>query len=104
MIFRLELYERYIEGEELAKMEWWEDNMPAGSAYKPTYKYRRTSPRIDDIRRIIEIPGNKQECIVEFYDGQEMVVKGNYDDLQIQFNDMENSRLNFLDDELEDFK
>jgi hypothetical protein len=52
------------------------------------YKYRRTNPRIDDIERLIEIPGNKKECKVRFYSGQTITVKGGYDDLWIKYNDI----------------
>jgi hypothetical protein len=88
---RIELYERYEKGGEYSR-EWWEDNMPDGSVYNPSYNYRRTNPRVDDIERIIEIVGDKQECVVKFYWGEQMYVKANFDELCIVFNDLCNAQ------------
>ena len=93
----IEVLERYET--DLAKREWWEDNMPATSKYKPTYAYRRTNPKIDDIERIIEIPGNEKECKIKFYAGYSITVLSNFDDLCILFNDLCNGMIEFPPEE-----
>ena len=51
--------------------------------------YRRVYVRLSDIFAPKEIPGKKSHCLIEFYDGCTMIVKGNYDDICIQINDLE---------------
>ena len=83
---RIELLERYI-----ANPEQVEQMMDLGcTKYLIEYRYRRTNPRIDDIDRIVEIPGNPEECQVLFYSGETVVCKANFDELCIIFNDLEN--------------
>jgi len=85
---RIELLERYstktqdeIESLKNIYQDKWQEQV--------TYKYRRTNPRISDIERIVEIPDNEDECRIRFYGGYSIVVKGNFDDLCIDLNDME---------------
>lgn len=93
----LELLERYET--DLEKRQWWEDNMPPSSKYKPTYKYRRTVVKVDDIERIIAIPNNTKECKVRFYAGYSLVVLADYEDLCIKFNDLCNGTVEYGLDE-----
>ena len=88
-IHTIEVYERYIANQN--DMDWWEENMPAKSKFKPTYNYRRTNPRIVDIERLKEIPGNDRECVVRFYGGEEITVLANFDELCVAFNDICNA-------------
>jgi hypothetical protein len=88
----IELYERYEDYGGYSRV-WWEENMPENTKFKPTYKYRRRYSRIDDIDCIIAIEGNKDECVVRFYSSEEIVVKADYDEICIEFNDLCNSNL-----------
>lgn len=86
-MIRIEVYERYV-----ANIEEVEELEQLGVPVKnqSQYRYRRTNPRIEDIDRVIEIEGNTQECVLLFYSGEVMVVKANFDELCIEFNDLEN--------------
>ena len=83
---RIELLERYISN--AAQIEHLIDL--GCTKYLAEYRYRRTNPRIDEIERIIEIPGNNFECKVLFYSGETITVKADFDELCIRFNDLEN--------------
>ena len=92
---RVELLEKYCANsdEEVALFE------TLGIPLKPTYSYRRIFPLLSDICYIREINGNKQELIVVFKslvegrEGHSIIVLGNYDELCIRLNDLENSTL-----------
>lgn len=85
---RIELMERYIANPN--EVEYLND-LGINTNKLIQYRYRRINPRIDEIDRIIEIPGNNQECQVKFYHGEIITVKACFDDLCILFNDLENS-------------
>jgi hypothetical protein len=92
---RIELYEKYVSNsdEEIDQYE------AMGLTLKPTYNYRRIYPLVSDICYIREIEDNKQETIVVFKsmiehkEGHSIIVLGNYDELCIKLNDLENSIL-----------
>lgn len=87
---RIELMERYLaNGAEVERLE----NLGVPVEKHLKIGYRRTNPRLEDIDRVIEIPGNIDECVVLFYSGEEMTVLKSYDDLCIDLNDLENSEL-----------
>lgn len=84
---RIEVYERYVANiEEVEELE----NLGVPIKNQAQYRYRRTNPRMEDIDRIIEIEGNDQECVLLFYSGEAMLVKANFEELCITFNDLEN--------------
>jgi hypothetical protein len=85
---RIEVKERYISNED--ELEHLEECGIEDVEKYITYKYRRTNLRFDDIERLIEIKGNKKECILKFYGDYEIVILANYDDLCIEFNDIRN--------------
>lgn len=91
-MFRIELYERYILNAEKDEDYW------RNLGVNPEYGYRRTMPFIDQIERPIEIVGNKKECIVQFWGGEQIVIKECYDDFCIRLNDIELQL--FTDEEL----
>lgn len=83
---RIEVYEKYIVSQEKNE-EYWESlgiKPPASE-----YGYRRTLILLDQIERPIEIPGNKNECVLRFWGGDDIVIKCSYDDFCIQLNDIE---------------
>jgi hypothetical protein len=92
---RVELYEKYCSNSD-EEVEWSEKY---GIDLKPTYSYRRIYPLITDICYIREIESNKKEFIVVFKsmiegkEGHSIIVLGNYDELCIRLNDLENSTL-----------
>lgn len=92
---RIELYEKYCSNSD-EEIEQYEQ---MGLTLKPTYSYRRIFPLLSDICYIREINGNKQELIVVFKslvegrEGHSIIVLGNYDELCIRLNDLENSTL-----------
>ncbi len=88
-MIRLELIEKYIDNEE--EIDYLLDMGITPKKNSIVYNYRRTSVSFEDIERIIEIPGNKQECIVRFYNMQEMTIKENFDTFCIYFNDLFNA-------------
>jgi hypothetical protein len=88
---RIELHERYlVNGERIEELKEKYEYTHKDAIKYAVYKYRRTNPRIDEIERIIEIPGNKKECRVKFFVGYSITVRENYDDLCIRLNDLEN--------------
>ena len=89
-MIRLEFYELYDNEGEYSR-EWWDKFMPEGSKYPGGKdKYRRTHILFKEIERPIEIKGNKKQCILRLWSGEELVVKYNYDDLCIKLCDIEN--------------
>jgi len=92
---RIELLEKYCSNSE-TEIEWY-DSM--GMTLKPTFCYRRIYPLISDICYAREIEDNKEETIIVFKslvegrEGHSIIVLGNYDELCIKLNDLENSRL-----------
>ena len=84
-VITLEVKERFIANpDELEQLE----TLGLDPKKQIVYKYRRTNPRIDDIERIIEIPGNEKECKMRFYGGHTITVLENFDELCIKFNDL----------------
>jgi len=83
----MELQIKFIIDKE--EMDWWLDNI--SNDYKPTYGYRRVVKRVCDIEEIIEIKDNEDECKIKLYNGRVFTVKGNFDRLAIEFNDLCNS-------------
>jgi hypothetical protein len=91
---RIELYEKYCKDSE-ETIEYYTNLI--GDNFVPTYGYRRINPLVSDILYPREIEHIKYETIIVFksllegQEGHSIIVKGNYDDLCIQLNDMENS-------------
>ena len=94
MDYSIEVYEKFYYDNDSYSEEWWEENMPKGSS-KPDkqHSYRRTMLYLSDIKRPIEIPNNKNECILLLVDGEEMTIKENYDFFCIKLNDLVNGRI-----------
>ena len=91
---RIELMERYV-----ANRSYLEELKEQGVKNLHDYtehKYRRTNPRLVEIERIVEVPENANVCKVLFYSGEMLTVKGSFDDLCIQLNDMENNEMSDL--------
>ena len=92
---RIELYEKYCSNSD-EEIEQYE---AMGLTLKPTYRYRRIYPFVSDILYPRAIEGNNQEVIVVFKsmiegkEGHSVIVLGNYDELCIRLNDLENSTL-----------
>lgn len=74
---------------------WWKENMPTTAKYTPTYQYVKRGLRSLDIKSVIEIPKNSNECMVLCYDGEEIIVKGTFSTVYEQWVESEN----FEDDE-----
>lgn len=90
---RIELQERYlINRDKIDELQDKHGFSRKKAMQYAEYEYRRTNPRIDEIERIIEIPGNKKECKVKFFIGYSITVRSNYDDLCIKLNDFENGQ------------
>lgn len=80
---RIEVYEKYIlDGSK--DEDYWKN-----LGVEPECGYRRTLIFVEQIERPIEIPENKNECIIRFWGGDDIVVKCPYDDFCIQLNDVE---------------
>jgi hypothetical protein len=91
---RIELYEKYVTNSEDEIEEY--DRM--GLELKLTFGYRRINVLLKDIFYPREIDGNNQESIIVFKgrwggEGTSIIVKGSYDDICIQLNDIENSKI-----------
>jgi hypothetical protein len=92
---RIEVMERYsIHTED--ELDSLKNTYPNNWKEQVQFRYRRTNPKVSDIERIVEIPDNHDECRVRFYDGYSIVVRGNFDDLCIELNDIENGCLSDL--------
>ena len=76
MGFRIELIEKYVESAN-------EDDAleRLGLPVKRRYCTRRVNVHFDDIERLIEIPGNDDECKVRLYGGEEILIRESYDDM-----------------------
>ncbi len=91
---RIELLEKYCSNSE----EEIEQFDLLGIPLKTTYGFRRIYPLVRDIYPR-EIEGNNEETIIVFkhlpegVEGREVIVLGNYDELCIELNDIENSTL-----------
>ena len=89
---RIELWEKYVSNSD-EEIEQYE---ALGIPLKATYSYRRIYPFIKDIYPR-EIEDNKDETIIVFkgliekQEGHSIIVMGNYDEICIQLDDMENS-------------
>lgn len=86
---RIELIERYLSNED--QLEYLED-LGIDIEKNKEYRYRRTYILFDQIDRAIEIPDNKEECILRLWTGEDIVIKESYDDLCILLDDIENGR------------
>jgi len=75
---RVILMERVEEISGDKDMKWWMENMPPTAKYTPTVRYRKVGARSLDIFNVIEIIGNKKECIIEFYNEKTIVVQGSF--------------------------
>lgn len=85
MSVRLEFYEKYAHSDQLDH-EYLES---LGVHVQKKYKYRRISVYFNDIERIIEIPGNDEECVIRLYSGEQLTIRENFDILCIYINDLE---------------
>ena len=56
--------------------EKWESFMPKGSKAPTEIGYVKRGIKVFDIKSVIEIPGNLNECTILFYDGEEIIVQG----------------------------
>lgn len=55
--------------------------------------YRRTMILVDQIERPVEIPGNKKECLIYLWSGDELTIRENYDDFCLKLHDIEEQML-----------
>ena len=95
---RIEVYEKYAV-RSTYDQSWWELNMPPGTTPpESTYGYRRTMVGIDYIERPIEIPGSKDEMMIRFWSGEDMIIKADYDDFCILLADLEDGLLDYDDE------
>lgn len=67
----------------------WESFMPSGSTAPTTVRYAKRGVKVLDIKSVIEIPKNKDECMILFYDGEEIIVKGSFATVYEQWVDAE---------------
>jgi hypothetical protein len=75
MTKRIEFTERFFHVTEEAMEKADSMNIPP----EGEYKYRRVNVPLYDIFAPKEIPGKKSHCMIEFYDGTSIIVKGSYD-------------------------
>ena len=93
---RIEVYEKY-EPYDQSEPDW--DSMGVTRPRnQPQYSYRRTYLDAGLIDRPIEIPGNKREFVLRLFSGEDMVVKGDYNQFCIQLDDIEQQMM--IEDEL----
>jgi len=77
MGLRIELVEKYLESGQDG-----DDTLERlGLPVKRKYAVRRVNVHFEDIERIIEIPGNDDECKVRLYGGEELLIRECYDDM-----------------------
>lgn len=88
-MFRIEVYEKYTLPGQYTEEQWNDFMGLKGSPPSSGYGYRRTMPLIDQIERVIEIPGNSKECILRFWSDEEMTIRANYDEFCIRLMDLE---------------
>jgi hypothetical protein len=75
MGLRIELIEKYVESDENDALE------RLGLPTRKRYSTRRINVHFDDIERIIETPGDGEECKIRLYGGEEILIRENYDDM-----------------------
>lgn len=93
---RIEVYEKY-ETYDQSEPDW--DRMGVTRPRsQPKYSYRRTYLDAGIIDRPIEIPGNKKEFVLRLFSGDDIIVKGDYDQFCIQLDDIEERMM--IEDEL----
>lgn len=93
---RIEVYEKY-ETYDQSEPDW--DSMGVTRPRnQPQYSYRRTYLDAGLIERPIEIPGNKREFVLRLFSGEDIVVKGDYNQFCIQLDDIEEQMM--IEDEL----
>ena len=85
---RIEVKERFVAN--LSELEYLEDLGISTKEKQIVYKYRRTNPRLEDIERVLEIPGNDKECVLRLYSGEEIYILENFDGFCIKMNDLWN--------------
>jgi hypothetical protein len=80
---RIEFTERFINlsEEDIESYENLKKELP--------YSYRLVYPRLSDICMPRQIPGKKNHCEIEFYDGSMIIVKGSYNDICNQIDERE---------------
>lgn len=61
--------------------EKWESFMPQGSKAPTEIGYVKRGIKVFDIKSVIEIPNNLNECIILFYDGEEIIVQGLFSEI-----------------------
>jgi hypothetical protein len=83
--YRIELYEKYIANQE--QLEYFEE-LGIDTEKNTNYQYRRTYALFNEIERPIEIVGNKEECIIRFWSGEEIIIKESYDDFVVLMDDI----------------
>lgn len=88
-MFRIEVYEKYTLPGQYTEEQWNDFMGLKGSPPSSGYGYRRTMPLIEQIERVIEIPGNRKECILRFWSGEDMTIRDNYDEFCIKLMDLE---------------
>ena len=96
MGLRIELVEKYVESVQ-------EDDAleRLGLAVKRRYNVRRVNVHSEDIERIIEIPGNDDECKVRLYGGEELLIRECYDDMSHFITSLEHLSEDFDDEDEE---
>lgn len=93
---RIEVYEKY-EFYDRDEPDW-EQMGVARPKNPPQYSYRRTYLDAFQIERPIEIPGVKNEFVLRLISGEDMVIKGDYDQFCIQLDDIEEQMI--IEDEI----
>ena len=83
---RIEFIERYFHTTE----EVVEKANNMGIEPEGEWKRRRIYVRLEDIFMPKEIPGKKNHCAIEFYDGTSIIIKGNFDTVCNLIDDREN--------------
>lgn len=76
----------------------WEEFMPQGAKAEVTFSYRKRGAKVLDIKAVLEIPGNKNECEILFHDGEIITVNGTFAEVyeswidaeELFFDDLEN--------------
>lgn len=93
---RIEVYEKY-ETYDQSEPDWEMMGIPRPKN-QSQYSYRRTYLDAGIIDRPIEIPGNKREFVLRLFSGDDIIVKGDYDQFCIQLDDIEEQMM--IEDEL----
>jgi hypothetical protein len=84
---RIEFYEK-IEDISEEERELWE-RMGAVKKAGRSWEYRRIYPLLYTVDYPKEIPGNTKECLIQFTDLSQTIVKGSYEDVCILIDDRE---------------